>query len=214
MILFMEILADALKVITCNENKYIKHIYNLMLSDIESMPESENWAMLVKRLLCSLGFNNVWLAQGVGNVNIFLDLVKQRLHDNFVQNWNSRLEEPSRASFYTIISSFHFQHYLNFLKVKKYRNAYARLRCSSHRLEIEAGRFHKPVKKSIEERLCRNCNVVENEFHFLFECPLYVELRTQYIDKYFYENPNHFKLKTLLQSTRENQIKKNVNFYL
>ena len=121
-----------LKVITCNENKYIKHIYNLMLSDIESMPESENWAMLVKRLLCSLGFNNVWLAQGVGNVNIFLDLVKQRLHDNFVQNWNSRLEESSRASFYTIISSFHFQHYLNFLKVKKYRNAYARLRCSSH----------------------------------------------------------------------------------
>ena len=61
-----------LKVITCNENKYIKHIYNMMLSDIESMPESENWAMLVKRLLCSLGFNNVWLAQGVGNVNILL----------------------------------------------------------------------------------------------------------------------------------------------
>ena len=51
-------------------------------------------------------------------------------------------------------------------------------------------------------------------FHFLFECPLYVELRTQYIDKYFYENPNHFKFKTLFQSTRENQIKKNVNFYL
>ena len=73
--------------------------------------------------------------------------------------------------------------------------------------DIEAGRFHKPVKKSIEERLCRNCNVVENEFHFLFECPLYVELRTQYIDKYFYENPNHFKLKKLFQSTRENQIK-------
>ena len=49
-----------LKVITCNENKYIKHnIYNMMLSDIESMTESENWAMLVKRLLCVLGFNNV-----------------------------------------------------------------------------------------------------------------------------------------------------------
>ena len=61
-------------------------------------------------------------------------------------------------------------------------------------------------KKSIEERLCRNCNVVENEFHFLFECPLYVELRTQYIDKYFYENPNLFKLE-VFQSTRENQMK-------
>ena len=92
--------------------------------------------------------------------------------------------------------------------MKKYRNAYARLRCSSHRLEIEAGRFHKPVKTPIDESLCRICNVVENEFHFLFECPLHLELRTQYIDKYFYENPNHFKLKTLFQSMRENQIKK------
>ena len=45
--------------------------------------------MLVKRLLCTLGFNNVWLAQGVGNVNSFLNLVKQRLQNNFTQNWNS-----------------------------------------------------------------------------------------------------------------------------
>ena len=58
----------------------------MMLRDLESMPEKENWAMLVKRLLCTLGFNNVWLAQGVGNVNIFLNLVKQRLQDNFIQN--------------------------------------------------------------------------------------------------------------------------------
>ena len=43
----------------------------MMLQDIDMMPEKENWAVLVKRLLVSLGFNEVWLAQGVGNVNIF-----------------------------------------------------------------------------------------------------------------------------------------------
>ena len=146
------------------------------------------------------------MAQGVGNVNVFLNLVKQRIHDNFIQNWNSRLEESSRATFYTRINSFQFQHYLNFIKVKKYRNALSRLRCSSHRLEIESGRWHRPIRKPVDERKCKNCNVVENEFHFLFECPLYNELRIHYLDSYFYENPNQFKLKQLFQSTQEKQI--------
>ena len=35
-----------------------------MLREMDAMPEKENWAMLVKRLLGSLVFNNVWLAQG------------------------------------------------------------------------------------------------------------------------------------------------------
>ena len=52
---------------------------------------------------------------------------------------------------------------------------------------------------------CKRCDVVENEFHFLFECPLYSELRTQYLDCYFYEHPNNFKLRQLFNSTREKQ---------
>ena len=58
----------------------------MMLNDMESMPHKENWAKLVKQLLGCLGFNEVWVAQTVGDVNIFLSLVKQRLHDNFIKN--------------------------------------------------------------------------------------------------------------------------------
>ena len=47
--------------------------------------------------------------------------------------------------------------------------------------------------------------MVENEFHFLFECPLYSELRIQYLDCYFYEHLNNFKLRQLFNSTREKQ---------
>ena len=39
-----------------------------------------------------------------------------------------------------------------FFSVKKYRLAIARLRCSSHRLEIEAGRWHKPTRTPVENR--------------------------------------------------------------
>ena len=116
---FIIIIRYWLKIISCDENKYIKHIYNMMFRDLESVPEKENRTMLVKRLLCTLGFNNVWLTQWVANVNSFLNLVKQRLHDNFIQNWNSRLTDSRRAIFYTSISSFHFQNYVNVIKLKK-----------------------------------------------------------------------------------------------
>ena len=36
----------------------------------------------------SLGFNNVWLDQGVGNYGGFITVLKQRLMDNFIQNWH------------------------------------------------------------------------------------------------------------------------------
>ena len=44
---------------------------------------------------------------GVGNKNMFE--FKQRLNDGFMQNWNSRLEESSRANFYTLFSNFDHQ---------------------------------------------------------------------------------------------------------
>ena len=62
------------------------------------------------------------------------------------------------------------------------------------------------MRKHVDERKCKNCNVVEHELHFLLECSLYNDIRIQYLDSYFYENPNQFKLKKLFQSTQEKQI--------
>ena len=74
--------------------------------------------------------------------------------------------------FLCMINSVQFKHCLNFVKLKKYRDAFSRSRCSSHRLEMESGRWHGPVRKLLHERKCKHCNVVENKFHLLFECPL------------------------------------------
>ena len=62
------------------------------------------------------------------------------------------------------------------------------------------------MRKPVDERKCKNCNVLENEFHILFECSLHNDLRIQYLDSYFYENPNQFKLKKLFQSTQEKTL--------
>ena len=70
-----------------------------MLADIEENDRQINWALLVKRLLSNLGFYEVWLQQNVGDVKVFLSVVKERLQDNFIQNWNAELNESSRAVF-------------------------------------------------------------------------------------------------------------------
>ena len=70
---------------------------------------------------------------------------------------------------------------------------------------MEAGRWHKRIRTPVENRKCKRCDVVENEFHFLFEFPLYSELRILYLDYYFYEHSNNFKLRQLFNSTREKQ---------
>ena len=58
-----------------------------------------------------------------------------------------------------------------------YRQAIAILRCSSLTLEIEAGRWHKPIRTHVSNRKYKTCDVIENEFQFLFGCSFYSELQ-------------------------------------
>ena len=101
------------KLLYCGNTKYIKLVYNMMLNDLERNPTIKNWASLLHNLLLSMGFNDVWLQQGVGNYNNFISVFKQRLSDVFIQNLHSRIEESSRAVFHRTFATFQFQPYLD-----------------------------------------------------------------------------------------------------
>ena len=137
-----------------------------MLRDIYRLPRKVNWTSLVWHLLVTLGFNDVWLNQGVGNYEGFIIALKQRLTDNFVHNWNSRLEESSHAVLYRSIASFPFQPYLEHLNVTKFSQALSKLRVSAHRLEIETCRLGRPHSIPVNNRKRSVCQVIEDEFHF------------------------------------------------
>ena len=47
------------------------------------------------------------------------------------------------------------------------------LRVSSHRVEIESGRWNKHRAIPLDDRKCKNCSILEDEFHFILECRLY-----------------------------------------
>ena len=74
----------------------------------------------------------------------------------------------------------------------------SRIRMSSHRLQIEAGRWHRPQSIPLNERKYIICNNVEDEFHFILECTKYNEIRRKYIKKYFWQRPNISKFIELI----------------
>ena len=132
----------------------------------------------------------------------FLNLVKQRLTDQFIQNWNSRLNDSTRALFYRNFS-FGYKTYLDFVSVGKHRFALSRLRLSSHRLEVETGRWARPNATAFEERRCTSCHSLEDVFH----------MWTIYIPNYYRRRPNMFKLVELFKSeSKKTQI--NLSLYV
>ena len=109
-------------------------------------------------------------------------LIFTRMKDIFSQNAlaninkykNKNCGKMERRSS-QIKQTYAFEPYLN-IGNNNHRKAITKLRLSSHRLEIEVGRWKKLTR---EERICRSCELrkVENETHFLFEWSRYMQKR-------------------------------------
>ena len=79
---------------------------------------------------------------------------------------------------------------------------------SSHRLEIEAGRWVKPNSIPVDDRKCAICLILEDEYHFVLECEIYKDLRSKYIAPYYWRRPNMFKFIELLNTTNCNKLRR------
>jgi len=60
------------KVVKCTSKNYIKHMYNVMLQELNMYPNRNSWAKYVQTVLENLGFDSVWLNQGVENETILI----------------------------------------------------------------------------------------------------------------------------------------------
>ena len=71
------------------------------------------------------------------------------------------------------------------------RTSLTKIRLSSHIFFIERGRWG-PNVVNIDERKCNICNVVENEYHCLIECPKFNNERRGLLTKELVSNPNFY----------------------
>ena len=91
-------------------------------------------------------------------------------------------KNPILRNYETYKSEFGMEPYLYLISNLRYRIALTRLRTSSHTLEIERGRYTFP-KTPVCDRICRTCNVTEDEIHFLLNCVEYGKMRDDFYAK-------------------------------
>jgi hypothetical protein len=92
----------------------------------------------------------------------------------FITEWKKQINQfsDSKLKIYIICkNNFGLEKYLTIVNNFELRRSFTKLRTSSHRLQIELGRYQGVP------RMCTKCssNVIEDELHFLFECSKYDE---------------------------------------
>ena len=122
----------------------------------------------------------------------YLPKLKQRLRDQYIQLWHDTLSSQTKMQYYIKFKTvFEYEKYLDAVSNENYRQEMSRFRLSSHRLEIESGRYNNVVRA---DRICKVCtqNVVESEYHFLLCCSLYREFRIKYFTNMSWVSLNKF----------------------
>ncbi len=197
------------KILEMPNSRYVKSCYK-MIKNLDDRGKT-TWASSVKELLFKYGFGIVWMEQGVGNVDLFLHRFNERVRDCYIQEWYNNIHDSSKLSVYcTFKSLLEPEKYLNCIKVWKHRQSLAKLRCSCHKLEIEAGRHNKVL---MEHRVCKYCDkqnftVIEDEFHFLLCCPLYENLRKRVFGKHYIQKPSFSSFISIMSTNDEDLIAK------
>ena len=131
------------------------------------------------------------------------DMVKLQLEEMFKQLWAKVLDESSKLKFYSQVKEVpSFEAYLR-IPSRDIRKSVARLRSSSHRLNIETARYSRTTRNLSKKnfnvdnyawlKCCKMCcddnvaaiqhlpfapePIIEDEHHILVTCPAYHHLR-------------------------------------
>ena len=157
-----------------SENCILKELYYQMYIKCIT---NVNWASQIKSLLDSIGMSYIWYNQNVNNINSFICEASCKIKDIFKQNNTLLIERSTKCQFYKhLTDTFCLQNYVTKSLTCNVITAICKIRCSSHKLSIEQGRY---MSVERNQRLCLMCNLsdIEDEFHFILKCPLYKDLR-------------------------------------
>jgi hypothetical protein len=191
--------------IISSSNIIITTIVNSCMSDINI--GYTNWFANVRSLLEKYGFFDVWLNPLSVNQNCFIVVFKQRLIDEYLQEWRASINCNDVLFLYkSVKDSFEMSPYLENIVSRKLRIALTKLRISAHNLRIQTGRYSRErVERNLRYCLICNTNEIEDEFHFVFKCPAYENLRNIYIKNYYRNRPSMFKFTQLLKSDKNKE---------
>ena len=146
------------------------------------------------------------------NDKLFVKQYIQRISDEYMQTWHSNCLENKKLVSYVQYKTFlKPELYILQINVKKFRQCLAAFRSSSHPLMIEMGR-HLGIPR--DYRVCLYCEgVVEDEFHFVMSCPLYQDIRVNYLQTHYIDHASVHSFNALMASEDVN-ILQNLAMFL
>lgn len=149
----------------------VREAYMMLYREAENNNTINNnyWAAHVRHLLNTMGFGHVWLHQGVGNKQLFKKKFEQHISDTALQTWSRSLNGSSDAHLYRELkTTIEYSAYLNCILQPKYRYQLVKFRTRNHKLAVVTGKWHKPRPIPYQQRLCTECNQIEDEGYSVF----------------------------------------------
>ena len=143
-----------------------------------------SWLSYVHDSLNKLGLSNYWIDQKTQSPSSFKHVVKNRIKDHVIQNWNGTIGISSKCLNYRLYKhEFVFEKYFHILP-NDLALSLCKFRLMNHKLPFEKGRFENVAR---EQRTCHLCdgNLLGDEFYYLFNCKYFDMDRVKYIDEYF-----------------------------
>ena len=94
------------------------------------------------------------------------------MHKKYITNWKLSLCNSLKLEFYNVFEdSYTPSIYLDITRKNPNRKTLVKLRLSNHKLNIKTVRYDKILRC---DRICPVCGLnIEDEIHFLFNCPKY-----------------------------------------
>jgi hypothetical protein len=168
------------RIVLLPDSHLLKISYN-MLHELH-MLGSKTWCREIIDTLQLYNLQHLWDNNHLINkVNIKKHILNFH-HNSTIRDIHDTNKFPKLRTYKLLKEDMTPEIYLK-ITIPKYRISLTQFRTSSHTLEIERGRYHKPIIPS-EKRICNYCNLqeIDDEHHFLLKCPFNHSLRQELLN--------------------------------
>ena len=173
---------------------------------------SDKWVEDIRLELDKLGLAFLWFADY--DEKSAFKIIEQRVKYVYIQEMWSEIETMAKSKLYKYLVKSHcLQFHLTKSLPCKIREIVTKRRISGHNLKIERGRYENIDRNDRKYTLCY-MNEIEDEYHFILQCPIYETIRKQYIKKYYYRNSSVYKLLQLLSTENIKELRGLGNFLI
>ncbi len=153
-----------------------KHLPKIIFSWDYSY-RGNTWSSNIKSIFDDIDCQNEFISKSQISINSCLAL----LHELQCKQWlNEITRKPKLRTYVTFKNSYEVEPCALSLMNGKHRSYLAQYYCGMLPLSRETGSWG---SIPLEDRICKMCDslVVEDEFHFIFHCSLYNNIRNQFL---------------------------------